>query len=1006
MSDKTNQFLQDVLPWPGPSDPGYVNLHWLIPSPYKPGDHLWVGKPTRELSEFNRLTSWAIAQAGTTDIYMCMSRQAKCGASKKNKPKAIRSAADATHLKAIWLDVDVKADPKKGYPNLGAALDAVLDFVKKNGLPPPSSLVASGGGLHVYWISKLVLTNSDWQSYANGLKSLALMHGLLCDAGVTSDSARVLRVPDTWNYKDGKQRPVKVLHHGVLYDFPTDLAFLTTIAPAPVGALATVPATAPPAFDLSGFPKRNETVESLAEGLGYEETLVDPFPIFKQCGFFQTALLTGGKDYNNPLWIYTILGSVFMEGGNGLAHKMAKGHATYRFEETEAKWDLKRSDRKGGVGWPSCNAIASAGCTACATCPLKGKIKSPLSIGSAVAPASPPVAITAPVSAAALRLPDGYTVNSKGHICVTVREKVKDQPDLIEDRELFWCVVSNVRAQSSPDALLFTVTSDLGNTRAVVIPMKDMSGFRLYDKLLENGVKPCPANKKFLEDFIMAWMTKLHDAEKSTTATPYGWYVENGERHGFVFGGLIMRDAGRSDIPAGTGDQEIRKVYTPVGSKSAWMTACNMVCAEKRPNVQMIMAAAFASPLMASTGQYSCMLSAFGPDSGSGKSTALEIGVAVWAHPKLAKEAGFSTARSIIHKMGEIKHLPMYRDELTEAKQFEQTFDHLFMASNGVDGSRLKSDITHRPRGEWQNMSVICSNMSFVNFVANKQKTTPAGVYRVFEVTLPKPDPTDLGRINWLDASRINAELSNNHGMMGLDYARLLANDPKGVDDLVKKTIDDLCTECTLVAEERFWGSLCGTILAGATLANRLGCSFDVELMHAYIVERLADMRRAIKDEARVGGSLRETEEVMTAFFRAHADRALWTRTAPLQKVGRPSPIEVLKWPQHEGKGGIVVQWVVGSRLLLISLQVLNQYLVKEDIPPRQVTEGLAKHFGAKIYERLTLGRGTPWRTNKERLVIIDVPAGSTFADMLEAHTRPEDIGAAKAQQESVNDTA
>ena len=54
----------------------------------------------------------------------------------------------------------------------------------------------------VYWISAHTPCSvAEWQLYADGLKTLAMHHGLKCDYGLTIDSARVLRVPETYNHK-------------------------------------------------------------------------------------------------------------------------------------------------------------------------------------------------------------------------------------------------------------------------------------------------------------------------------------------------------------------------------------------------------------------------------------------------------------------------------------------------------------------------------------------------------------------------------------------------------------------------------------------------------------------------------------------------------------------------------------------------------------------------------------------------------------------------------------
>lgn len=984
-------FLNAVLPWPG-SNPGFVNLHWLIPAPNDPTKQIWVGKPTTNPAEFENLLAWVLTLPNVSDIYMCMSRQAKTGLTRNNKIKAAKHAADALALKALWLDVDVK-DPPKGYANLGEAIDAVLMFVKTVGLPPPSALVHSGGGLHVYWTSISDLTPADWKPYAEGLKALALQHGLRCDAGVTADAARVLRVPGTYNFKHGQKRPVKILHLGAPYDFATQLAFLKAVTPV------AGPSHAAPAFDLSGWikPKLSEALpmESLSAGLGYEEITLDPTPILRQCKFFQDALLTGGKDYSQPMWNLSTLGATWMVNGRDLAHKMGKDHTAYTKAETDALYDRKLSERKvGGVGWPSCSAVKAAGCTSCAACPHFAAGKSPLNLGRNVAAAAAPAAaaVTAAVTAAGdLKLPHGYVVSKNGFIAALVETEVEDGPPVVEEMDLFWCTVSDVQAQY-PDALNFTVSTDLHNRRGVSIPMKDFSGYKLYDKLMEQGVKMNPRAKRHLEDLFMSWMKKLHESEEAIKANPFGWYIEDGKRHGFCFGGKIMRDAGRTDLPSGYGDANLRNDYLPTGSLDVWLQAHNMLIAEHRPEMQIIMAAAFASPLMASTGEYSCMLSVNG-EPGCGKSSALRVGCAVWGSPQLAKEAGLSTVRSIVNKVGAIKNLPIYRDELTQEKHFEQTFEQLFELTNGVEGSRLNSQIQLNCRGTWQNMSVICANMSFASFVAGKQKNTTAGVYRVFEVDAFRPASNAPGRIAGLTPGRMLQELDQNHGMMGLKYARLLADDPAAIDKFVFDTTEEFSGIMGYMpgSEERYWSALCGTVLSGAILANSIGCKFDIDLIRACLLSKLQDMRKAVAFEGHNGGTANDTEIQMTAFFKDVYDRMVWTSIVPaLQRAGRPAPVEVL-WPLSQNgyhREGPVVQWGVNNRMLLVSRKALTEWCDTNKIPRRQIVGALEKHFGAKFDERTGLCKGTGWRCGREHLIILDVPPNSPWDVMLQAHNK------------------
>ena len=385
-------FMAAVVPWPeSDADPGSINLHYSMPDKNKPGQLAkGMGWPFRDVDTFVGRAAWVQQTDNFKDVWFCTSRQSKSGVSKSGKPKAIRLAANATALKAIWIDVDIKADDPKHYGTGPEALKAVLAFQTRVGLPPPSAIVHSGGGLHIYWISTTPLLPNEWEPYAQGLKALLIKEGIKCDSGLTTDRARLLRVPGTLNHKPeyNPPREVKLLTTVVQqYDF-AKLDFLKDhVAEVSQKKTPTVVPLLAEGRTWKNFGKPHPDFAQLAgepglgAGLEQDHKPLDPFPIFKQCGFYRNALANGGKDYDQTLWMYSILGTTFMENGKAFAHEISKGHATYSPNDTDAMYDRKLGERADrGIGYPSCAAIAGAGCEACKTCPLFQKGKSPLNI--------------------------------------------------------------------------------------------------------------------------------------------------------------------------------------------------------------------------------------------------------------------------------------------------------------------------------------------------------------------------------------------------------------------------------------------------------------------------------------------------------------------------------------------------------------------------------------------------------------------------------------------------
>ena len=65
--------------------------------------------------------------------------------------------------------------------------------------------------MHCYWPLETEVEYKDWFPVAEKLKSLCAEYNLLADPAVTSDGARVLRVPGSHNFKGNTPLQVKVL---------------------------------------------------------------------------------------------------------------------------------------------------------------------------------------------------------------------------------------------------------------------------------------------------------------------------------------------------------------------------------------------------------------------------------------------------------------------------------------------------------------------------------------------------------------------------------------------------------------------------------------------------------------------------------------------------------------------------------------------------------------------------------------------------------------------------
>jgi hypothetical protein len=408
------EFMSAVVPWPV-DNIGHVNLHYSMTNP-KAGEPLLkgMGWPFKNLNSFIQRAAWITNSINFKDVWFCTSRQRDAAINSKGKPKALRRHNNVMDLKAIWIDADVKPDDTSGkhYTSMGEAWAALCAFRRKVGLPDFSAAVNSGGGLHVYWISERALEPAAWSPYAAGLKALLLKEGVLCDAGLTTDNVRLLRVPGTYNHKYDPPREVELLPLPLAkYDFETSLVFLTTVVPAPVAS--TTSSNKFQGVNPLAVPMAND---SLSDGIEKREDIIlDPRPVFQQCAFMRNAFAKGGADLDNPLWNLSVLATTFMENGNDYAHAISKKHETYSPSDTQALYDRKIAERADrGIGYPSCAAIAGNGCKLCAACSHFPKGKSPLNL-------------TAPVVTATVTKQEGSRTNQAELNPVAALMKLSDQ---------------------------------------------------------------------------------------------------------------------------------------------------------------------------------------------------------------------------------------------------------------------------------------------------------------------------------------------------------------------------------------------------------------------------------------------------------------------------------------------------------------------------------------------------------------------------------------------------
>jgi hypothetical protein len=966
--EQAREYLARTVPWPQDGEePFHVGIHYTV----KPQDRdkpYWTGRAVKSVDDAVRALKWITSLPDTRDVYVCMSGLSqtteKVSAKGHKYLVPVRGQQTAVKLKSLFLDIDVKGN---GYPDLTQAVTALADFLMGTGLPKPTMIVSSGGGMHVYWTLVRALTVAEWQPLANALAEAVKKHGLKADTSCTVDAARVLRVPDTLNCKTEQRRPVRLVGKRLDFDYLNariEQALEPYMAPAdPMLAIL------PPRPPLPG-------INDLAAGIEVTSRMVDLDKVAPECEFIKQALDTGGKDYPNPLWNLTTLLAVFTNGGRADAHRMADKHPGYSSESTDELFDRKAKEQEAkGLGWPSCKTIATAGCSACGACKHKDEGKSPFHFEVRAQLPTPP-APAAPVQPPS-GLPPGYRHNADGLVCREVVEDTTGRTFLVP---ILNYPMSNAWLQSDPWILNFTATTHTGHKKQIAIPLTNTATKEGIPKALTaQGIVCQDSEQKHVREFIVNWIRQLQNTKNSVVASsPFGWQIKNGAIEGFIYGGEIVTPTGTR--AAANPDPIIARQYTPTGSAKFWKQAVKMITDQKRPALDAIIASAFGAPLVHFMGQPGVLMSCYSMESGIGKSTALKVAQTVWGDPISGMQGLSDTPLSVMKKIGQVRSLPIYWDELKTDDDTRKFVNMVFSLTKGSEKSRLNQDVTMREGGTWMTMLISASNDSLVDFVVNRTKTTTAGIYRIFEYEVR---PGVIGQINPAEADHLLGKLNNNYGAVGQEYAKWLGQNFVQIDKDVAECQTRLVTDLNMANDERFWRATMAAAIMGARYANQLGYTeIDEDALYEFLVQTLNDMRGLRKNK---GNDLRDSmnvSNVLTQYLNAmRARHTLWTNKVHISN-GKPPKGLIQVMRDASRLDGIYVHVGVEDKLMRISSTHFSEWLADAGYSRHLFTRALEQEFGSRSV-RGRIGSGTDFAGGTEYLIQIDL-AGTPLANFLD----------------------
>ena len=248
-----------------------------------------------------------------------------------------RKADDCLFVRSFFIDLDVGAD--KDYQSKGDAHTALYKLIGETGLPDPV-VIDSGGGVHAYWIMDEDIPKDEWKPVAETFKALCLQH-ISIDPVVTADAARIMRAPDTLNYKFDPPEPTSVVSDEVFaYSWQEFREFLGVEPVVEAEPLTEEQLTAQDI--LASIPKGidDDTKEILKLDTFAKsfETLVEKSLAGDGCEQIKYIWLNAAT-LPEPPWRAGLSIAKFCDDGADAIHKLSEKHPEYNHAKTEEKAD-------------------------------------------------------------------------------------------------------------------------------------------------------------------------------------------------------------------------------------------------------------------------------------------------------------------------------------------------------------------------------------------------------------------------------------------------------------------------------------------------------------------------------------------------------------------------------------------------------------------------------------------------------------------------------------------
>jgi len=772
--------------------------------------------------------------------------------------KGKRLTENALKIKSLFLDID--CGDGKGYATKAEAAEALDTFLSTTALAELGTpwIISSGGGLHVYWAFAEEVDISVWKPVAENLKRLCVKQGLKIDAMVTGDAARILRVPDTSNYKQAKPRKVKIM----VESSPKTFNF-ETIAGALKEKMNGSAYEGLPALQLEG--KRPKAIPNANSVKLIENSFTLMSTIGDKCGQINYYREHASQDGMEPLWRGILSIAKYCEDGEDEGLALSALHP-YEPERHAQKWHAIK-------GPYACIKLDEANPGVCETCPHFNKITNPLALGREIntnteakeiiiesaEPQAEQIVISKPIP------PKGYTYGAKGGIFMDKMLEDEDgkktrKQTMLLPYDLFAMDILNNKKEHLVHMMAFRPEGPVDvliPQRAVVSKDETVKHLANQNIIAAYG----SGNDKHLFEYVRGCVEFVSANKKAVKVpTSCGWQADKV----FVYNSRVYYPDGK-DVYVPTPDLEnINRATTPTGSLDNWKKVFNMLIARREWNILAMSLVGPASLLMKFADYNGCVYHLGSSESGTGKSLSLELAASFFGHPEQYRVTQSTSTVAGQQRQGLLNSLPFIIDETTSKSRsdFEWLPAFLLDLTQGKGKDRMEAGSNKERVNDttWHLLCLLSSNTHVMDFLSGARKHSSQGeMFRLLELKMSK-------KIAFTDEEGATLSLlKENYGVVGREFIRWLVKNYDTAKKIVADNQNHIKKEFEANADERFWTAGNACIVS---VIQMLGKDYAnlIDIPKGPIIDVLRLM--VYNSRGIIYGSVRTPEDILNAYSR------------------------------------------------------------------------------------------------------------------------------------------